>query len=648
MGAPLALVHGRDVPLQQLRWLRAGPLMAALDGVDLRYIRLGQVELVRRIYVALRDRNWNTIPGVVSGLELEERPDSFDVRFSVRHTSHDTDFSWQGTISGAPEGHISFTMDGRGERDLLYNRIGFCVLQPWRESAGRPFRGVTPDGPVSGTLPELVGPQRFENGVYVPLFPSVSRLEIDLAAGPVAVLEFEGDLFETEDQRNWSDASFKTYCTPLALGFPRELKQGQTLTQTVIVHAEGSEAEGPPASSRLEIGGPTGARVPAVGLGLAAAGPSEAEAALLGALAPAHLRAEVHLADPGWPELLSRALGACAACQGAALELALFLRLEDAAELDRLRAALAAATVARVLVVPEGAETVTPEETTPPEFVALVRERLALDGVPVAGGTDMYFCELNRTKPQVAEMDGVFWSVNPQVHAFDDVSLLETLEAQGEQVRAAKAFAPGKQVFVGPVTLKRRYNVNATVAEEEVAGTLPDSVDPRQASLLGAAWTIASAKHLAEEGADAVTYFETTGWRGVAQGDGPPPLPAEFPARAGEAFPLYHAVADVCALRGAAVLACTSGRPLAFAGLAASHDGGMTVLVANLSPKTQTVQLAGLGGAATVRRLNEETAEQARLEPARFRDATEPLSPGGMIELAPYETVRIDSKGATT
>ncbi len=644
---PLALVHGRDVPLQQLRWLRAGPLMVALDGVDLRYVKLDQVELVRRIYVALRDRNWNTIPGVVSGLEVEERPDSFDVRFSVRHTSHDTDFSWQGTISGAPEGHISFRMDGRGERDLLYNRIGFCVLQPWRETAGRQFRGVTPDGPVGGTLPELVGPQPFENGVYVPLFPSVSRLEIDLEAGPVAVFEFEGDLFETEDQRNWSDASFKTYCTPLALGFPRELKQGQTLSQTVIVHAEGPDAEGPPAHSLLAIGEPTGVRVPAVGLALAAHGPSAAEAALLAALGPAHLRADVHLADPAWPELLARGLAACAACPGAALELALFLREENAAELDRLRDALAGATVARVLVVPEGAQTVTPEETTPPELVALVRQRLALDGVPVAGGTDMYFCELNRTRPQGGAMDGVFWSVNPQVHAFDDVSLLETLEAQGEQVRAAKAFAPGKQIFVGPVTLKRRYNVNATVAEEETAGAMPDSVDPRQASLLGAAWTVASAAHLAEQGADAVTYFETTGWRGVVQGDEAPPLPDEFPAHAGDVFPLYHVVADVCSLHGAEVLACTSGRPLTFAGLAARHARGTTLLAANLSPKIQTVAVTGLAGAATLRRLNEETAEQARLEPQRFRGAAEPLA-GGTIELAPYETVRIDTEGVTT
>jgi hypothetical protein len=258
------LLHGRDEPLQQLRTLRAGPLTAALDGVDLRYVRRGEEELVRRIYVAVRDRNWNTIPGVPSGVDVDQGEDSFAVRFSVRHVSHDTDFAWKGSILGAPDGRIRFAMDGRGEREMLYNRIGFCILHPWRENAGRPFRGQTPEGTVSGILPLHVGPQRFESGVYVPLFPSVGRLEIDLAAGGTVAIELEGDMFETEDQRNWTDASFKTYCTPLALGFPHRLDRGERKAQAVTVHALGD----PPATSsvqtrRLVVGAPLGARVPA-------------------------------------------------------------------------------------------------------------------------------------------------------------------------------------------------------------------------------------------------------------------------------------------------------------------------------------------------------------------------------------------------
>ena len=576
--------------------LHAGRLTAVLDGVDLRYVKLGEVELVRRIYVAVRDRNWNTIPGMASELEIDAQDDSFEVRFSIRHESHDTDFSWRGRIAGSPDGRIAFTMDGRADRDMLYNRIGFCVLQPPREYAGRPFRGVTPNGPVEGTLPLLVAPQGFENGVYVPIFPSVSRLEVDLENGPTALFEFEGDLFETEDQRNWSDASFKTYCTPLALGFPRELKKGQALAQTVTVSAAGgadAAAERPPL--RLDVGGPTGEHVPPVGLVLAAADPSEEETALLRELAPAHLRVDLHVADPGWLALLGRGLSQSHAL-GAALELALFVRVGD--DLEPLRDALAGADVARVLVAPEGARTTTPEETTPPELVSYVRSALALDGVPVAGGTDMYFCELNRTRPHVDAMDGVFWSLNAQVHAFDDASVLETPEAQGDQVRTARSFAGGKPLFVGPVTLMRRTNVNATVADAE-----PDPPDPRQSTPFAAAWTAASAKHLSEQGAAAITYFETTGARGVVDG--------------GAAFPVHEVLAAASELRGGEILACETTRPLELAGLAVRKDGATTLLTANLTPHPLTVELHGIIAAET-------------------------------LELGPYELARIDSRGETT
>jgi hypothetical protein len=71
-------------------------------------------------------------------------------------------------------------MNGVPISDFRYNRVGLCILHPYRESAGRPYKAQTPQGEVSGSLPELIGPQRFENGYYVPLFPACSSLTIDL------------------------------------------------------------------------------------------------------------------------------------------------------------------------------------------------------------------------------------------------------------------------------------------------------------------------------------------------------------------------------------------------------------------------------------------------------------------------------------
>jgi hypothetical protein len=184
--------------------------------------------------------------------------------------------------------------------------------------------------------------------------------------------------------------------------------------------------------------------------------------------------------------------------------------------------------------------------------------------------------------------------------------------------------------------------VNATVAEDSMSDELPGSVDPRQASLIGAAWTLASAKHLTEQGADAVSYYETTGWRGVIQGDGAPPLAERFPATAGQAFPLFHVLADVAELRGRAVLRCIESRPLELAALAVEESEHTTVLLANLTSTTLPVSLCGIAGQGRIRRLNDLTAEQAMFAPVRFRASSE-VAAVDELALAPYETVRIDT-----
>ena len=48
----------------------------------------------------------------------------------------------------------------------------------------------------------------------------------EVVPGLMAEVRFEGETFEMEDQRNWTDASYKTYCTPLSLPYPVEVKEG--------------------------------------------------------------------------------------------------------------------------------------------------------------------------------------------------------------------------------------------------------------------------------------------------------------------------------------------------------------------------------------------------------------------------------------
>jgi D-apionolactonase len=648
-----ALLHGTTDAPSEMHLLRAGPVTVLLDGVDLRYVRLGRTELVRRIYAAVRDRNWNTVPGAISGLEVDARDDSFDVRFHVRHTSNDVDFSWDGSISGDAAGRVTASFEGRAERDLEYNRIGLCVHHPWRETAGRPYRARTPEGTIEGEFPSLIGPQPVVDGVIYALFPAYDRLDVLLEGGGSLLFEFEGDLWETEDHRNWTDANFKTYSTPISLGFPHALAAGETLVQRLTVTPSGIEAgtaSGGPV--RLSIGAPTGTRVPAIGLGLDSDGhvPSEHEVELIAALGPAHLRVEARLDGSSWRDALGRAQEA-AGRAGTRLEVSLQLWPEHADALPAVAEALAGGPpVDRILVTLAGGRTSTPEETTPAELVDLVRAALGpvLGGTAFVGGTEMYFTEINRTRPQTATWDGVCFSITPQIHAFTDVDVIENLDAQGENVRSAHALAGGRPIHVSPVTIRRRVNFHAAAPDPEPGpGELPDAVDVRQASLYGAAWTVGSVKYLSEAGASSVTYYETTGWRGVVERDEGTSLPERFHSNAGEPFPLYHSLADAAGRRGAEVIECESEDRLVAIGFAVRAENGTSLLIANVTPRTQDVVIGPLEGPVSLRRLNEATAAAAGSEPESFRAAVEPAEVSGdlVLRLDPYEVVRVDPAG---
>jgi hypothetical protein len=279
--------------------------------------------------------------------------------------------------------------------------------------------------------------------------------------------------------------------------------------------------------------------------------------------------------------------------------------------------------------------------------VSLVRDRLAavLPAARFLGGTDGGFCQLNRSSLDSSGLDGVAYAMNPQEHAADDLSLFETLAAQGETVRSARALHPGLDLVVGPVTLKPRFNVIATEPEPDRPGVLPPPVDVRQRSLLAAAWTVGSLKYIAEAGADAVTYCETTGWRGLIERESGPPAPDLFPSRPGEVFPLYHVFADAADLSGAFV-PVESDQPLAAVALAAETEDGLTALVANLRPEPTEVEIVDLPrGSRRIRRLNAETAAVAATEPSRFRSEWHELDGDGeamKLRLEPYEVARVE------
>ena len=120
------LWYGRNEPPPQGTLLRAGSLTGVMEGGDLRDVRLGDIELVRRIYVAVRDE-WDTIPAQIMDVSTAVREDRFVVSYDAEHSSRKLRFRWHATITGEQDGTITYTMAGHAQQDFSYCRIG-CGL----------------------------------------------------------------------------------------------------------------------------------------------------------------------------------------------------------------------------------------------------------------------------------------------------------------------------------------------------------------------------------------------------------------------------------------------------------------------------------------------------------------------------------------
>ena len=211
-------------------------------------------------------------------------------------------------------------------------------------------------------------------------------------------------------------------------------------------------------------------------------------------------------------------------------------------------------------------------------------------GIPVISGTNADFIFMGRNVPPLELVDALSFAITAEVHAFDNASIVETLGTQAQAVGSGRALAQGKPVYVSPITFKMRHNPYATAAAPPTPpGQLPSQVDPRQMSLFAACWTAASIKHVAEAGAAGITYFETTGWRGVMETAAGSPVPDKFVSIPGGVFPAYHVFADVGEFSGGQVIPSRSADRLAVDGLALRKDGKLRVLVANMTAEPQTV-----------------------------------------------------------
>jgi hypothetical protein len=165
-------------------------------------------------------------------------------------------------------------------------------------------------------------------------------------------------------------------------------------------------------------------------------------------------------------------------------------------------------------------------------------------------------------------------------------------------------------------------------------------------SLFGAAWTVGSVKYLGESGAGVVTYYETTGWRGVMETESGSSVPQRFPAAPRQVFPLYHVLADLGEWERGQLVACTSSAPLRVNGLAVRHHDGLHILAANMTGASQQVEVRPFEiPRVVVRDLDDRNAWEAMFRPEQFRASRRPVMVHAAslhLTLAPHAVVRID------
>lgn len=625
---------GTGKPSPQTIALQAGKLSMLYEDGTLRYVRVGEHEILRQIYCAVRDQNWGTISPQLSDAVMNIQSDHFNITYTSTHQHKDIHFVWRGSIIGDANG-VTFTMDGEALSTFKRNRIGFCVLHPM-SVAGNACTIEHVDGThTHGHFPVHISPHQ-------PYF-DIRAITYTVTDGISVSVRMEGDTFEMEDQRNWIDASYKTYCTPLGLSFPHTIEKGTKIQQKISVSVTGdivtSMTEVPLSITLDEQISP----LPQLGFVLNADFDADAHSALLKPTQPHFLRVYLTLSQDDLSAKLAHTHRVAQAidCQ---LELAIWLTHDALTELEKLKTVLSPflERVTRIFVFKRG------EKVTSVSTMQMAHDVLGELGVTLGGGTDAFFTELNREHPDLSVLDGVNYSLNPQVHAFDNASLIETTTVIATTLESAKVFCGDKPLSVAPITLKMRWNPNATAPEPaRNPHELPRQVDVRQATLIGAGWTLGVINALAYGGAQSAVFYQTSGMLGIMLPENDALINALFPAPLGAVYPMWHVFADVNAWRGASYRHIHSNDPLHVACFALHHGDSLRVIIANLKDTAQTVLLNGLGGEFLARILDANTAQTAMTQPHVFRQnegESMTLTGADHITLSPYALMTLTKR----
>jgi len=631
-GSRARLLYGTDEAPTPVRRLVAGHLSAELEQGNLRAIRLGGVEIIRAISFLVRSPRWATYTAEISDLAIAEGSHSFHVTYRASVRDGDSRLEYAARIDGHAGGTLAFRCEVHAATDFVTCRTGFVVLHP-ANVAGRAVSIEHADGRrVESRFPLLIDPVQ-------PML-DLRALTHEAAPNLVVTCRMEGDVFEMEDQRNWTDASFKTYVRPLSRPWPYTLPEGDRFSQSVTLAVAGATQPGVTGGEAQPIGIEAGellGPMPAIGLGCT---PQEAREALPHAatLARANVAVLVCRFDPGQGHTPADLAGfrALADRIGAAVDLQVVVHsvADFAAELQGVAASVreAGLTLRTLAVSPApDLKSVTPGQPWPdcaPLDRLYAAARACFPGVALAGGTFAYFTELNRKRPPLDLLEAVTFSTSPLVHAADDRTVMESLEALPAIAASARAIAGDTPFVVGPSAIGLRDNPYgpAPLDNPGSARLAMSGADPRQRGLLNAAWTLGYIAGFAAGGAARIAVSAPSGPHGILGSDG--------------VFPVFAVIRGCAALRGATLREVRISRPQDLAGLLAVLPDRQELWLANLTPGPRMATLPEPFHTAVVHRLDLEALQAAPHDPEILHRAA-PAQGGPLVVCDPYAVLRV-------
>lgn len=634
-------------------WPDSTTLRAAGHSLDLapegvRHHRVDGVEVLQGLYAAVRAADWSSLLTTVTSERRTTRADG-----AVEVVREED-------VGGRFDGRLVLVLDGRGvleatvelraRADAEVNRWGLNACLDADGYAGAVV--ALDDAPDVGTdafrVPVDVAAQRSVDGVLQGLFPPSARMVLHRTDGAVVTLASEGLLLEAEDQRNWTDPSTKVYGGSLREPRPITVAAGQVLRQRLTVsavvpgthavtrHPRRGAGTGPQAALERHRVGTASSRgrgavvgqvrpLPRVGVQVndvpaGTTGEPGRLRELLAALRVDHARVDLEpAADPAPTADPEPSSGWAAPDLGLPLELAVLLADTSQPALRAVaRAADALPEGSRVLVHLAG------RRTTDRRLADAVAA-LATRPVDVVPGSDAYFTDLNRDRPDCAG-GTVSFTVTPTVHRDEDEAVFATLPVQRLLVEEARRLL-GAGVVVSPVTLRLRGAPESAPQDRAARRVItPAHVDGRLRALRGAAWTVGSVHAVTAGGAVSGTWHELLGPRGLVAEDG-------------AVSPAFHALAALRATTRPRVAAVASPDG-SVVGLHAVDDARL--LVAGLRPWGTAVDLTGVlpPEGAVRRRLREQDLAAAAAELDWWAVAPS-AAVGPVVELEPFEVTSL-------